>query len=76
MKDFKEFCNDILFPVLIGIICMVWEIIILPFDIIYYVLLEVFYGIKGILLAVWLNLYVRAEMIFEFPDMVKEVIKD
>lgn len=76
MKEFKEFCNEILFPVLIGIICMVWEIIILPFDIIYYVLLEVFYGIKGILLAVWLNLYVRAEMIFEFPDMVKEVIKD
>lgn len=65
MKDFKEFCNETLIPVLIGIGCVVWYIITLPFDI-----------IKDILLAVWCNLYSRADMIFEFPNMVEEFTKD
>jgi hypothetical protein len=76
MKDFKKFCNETLFPVIVGIGFVIWDIIILPFDIIQYILLAIFRFIEDIVLAVWLNLYSRAELIFEFPDMVKEVTKD
>ena len=61
MKDFKEFCNETLIPVLLGMIFAAWYIITLPFDI-----------IRDILVAVWANLHARVAYIIDLPDMVEE----